>query len=198
MKNEFKVIADLIEKNTRVLDVGCGDGVLMEFLKDNKNIDIRGLEISKNKAQKCIEKGLTVIEGNAEFDLKQFPDKSFDYVVLSQTLQAFLNPELVINELLRVGKKAIVTIPNFGYWKVRLHLLLKGTMPVTEALPDQWYDTPNLHMCTIKDFVYFVKSRDIKIFKSLALNEKNTSQINNNNLGIKNLFSDLGIFLIEK
>ncbi len=198
MKNEFRVIADLIEKNTRVLDVGCADGILMEFLKDNKNIDIRGLEISKNKVQKCIEKGLTVIEGNAEFDLKQFPDKSFDYVVLSQTLQAFLNPELVINELLRVGKKAIVTIPNFGYWKVRLHLLLKGTMPITETLPDQWYDTPNLHMCTIKDFVYFVKSRNIKIFKSLALNETNTSIINNNNLGIKNLFSDLGIFLIEK
>jgi methionine biosynthesis protein MetW len=198
MKNEFRVIADLIEKNTRVLDVGCADGILMEFLKDNKNIDIRGLEISKNKVQKCIEKGLTVIEGNAEFDLKQFPDKSFDYVILSQTLQAFLNPELVINELLRVGKKAIVTIPNFGYWKVRLHLLLKGTMPVTETLPDQWYDTPNLHMCTIKDFVYFVKSRNIKIFKSLALNETNTSLINNNNLGIKNLFSDLGIFLIEK
>ena len=198
MKNEFRVIADLIEKNTRVLDVGCADGILMEFLKDNKNIDIRGLEISKNKVQKCIEKGLTVIEGNAEFDLKQFPDKSFDYVVLSQTLQAFLNPELVINELLRVGKKAIVTIPNFGYWKVRLHLLLKGTMPVTETLPDQWYDTPNLHMCTIKDFVYFVKSRNIKIFKSLALNKTNTSRINNNNLGIKNLFSDLGIFLIEK
>ena len=198
MKNEFRVIADLIEKNTRVLDVGCADGILMEFLKDNKNIDIRGLEISKNKVQKCIEKGLTVIEGNAEFDLKQFPDKSFDYVVLSQTLQAFLNPELVINELLRVGKKAIVTIPNFGYWKVRLHLLLKGTMPVTETLPDEWYDTPNLHMCTIKDFVYFVKSRNIKIFKSLALNETNTSIINNNNLGIKNLFSDLGIFLIEK
>ncbi len=198
MKNEFRVIADLIEKNTRVLDVGCADGILMEFLKDNKNIDIRGLEISKNKVQKCIEKGLTVIEGNAEFDLKQFPDKSFDYVILSQTLQAFLNPELVINELLRVGKKAIVTIPNFGYWKVRLHLLLKGTMPVTETLPDQWYDTPNLHMCTIKDFVYFVKSRNIKIFKSLALSETNTSIINNNNLGIKNLFSDLGIFLIEK
>ena len=198
MKNEFRVIADLIEKNTRVLDVGCADGILMEFLKDNKNIDIRGLEISKNKVQKCIEKGLTVIEGNAEFDLKQFPDKSFDYVVLSQTLQAFLNPELVINELLRVGKKAIVTIPNFGYWKVRLHLLLKGTMPVTETLPDQWYDTPNLHMCTIKDFVYFVKSRNIKIFKSLALNKTSTSIINNNNLGIKNLFSDLGIFLIEK
>jgi len=198
MKNEFKVIADLIEKNTRVLDVGCADGILMEFLRDNKSIDIRGLEISKEKVQKCIEKGLTVIEGNAEKDLKQFPDKSFDYVILSQTLQAFLNPELVISELLRVGKKAIVTIPNFGYWKIRLHLLTKGTMPITKTLPDEWYNTPNLHMCTIKDFVSFVKSKNFKIFKSLALNEKNVSLINNTNLEIKNLFADLGIFLIEK
>ena len=198
MKNEFKVIADLIEKNTRVLDVGCADGMLMEFLRDNKSIDIRGLEISKEKVQKCIEKGLTVIEGNAEKDLKQFPDKSFDYVILSQTLQAFLNPELVISELLRVGKKAIVTIPNFGYWKIRLHLLTKGTMPITKTLPDEWYNTPNLHMCTIKDFVSFVKSKNFKIFKSLALNEKNVSLINNTNLEIKNLFADLGIFLIEK
>ena len=198
MKNEFKVIADLIDKNSRVLDVGCADGVLMEFLRDNKNTNIRGLELSKDKVQKCIEKGLTVIEGNAEKDLKQFPDKSFDYVVLSQTLQAFLDPELVINELLRVGKKAIVTIPNFGYWKIRLHLLTKGTMPITKTLPDEWYSTPNLHMCTIKDFVSFVKSRNFKIFKSLALNEKNVSLINDTNLGIKNLFADLGIFLIEK
>ena len=198
MKNEFKVIADLIEKNKRVLDVGCGDGTLMKFLKDNKNIDCRGMEISKNKVQKCIEKGLTVIEGNAEKDLIQFPDKSFDYAVLSQTLQAFLNPELVINELLRVGKKAIVTIPNFGYWKVRLHLLTKGTMPITKTLPDEWYNTTNLHMCTIKDFVFFVKSRNFKIFKSLALNDKNVTLINNSNLGFKNLIADLGIFLIEK
>ena len=165
MKNEFNVIADLIEKEKKVLDVGCADGTLMKFLKDNKNIDIRGLEISKEKVQECIAKGLTVIEGNAEKDLKQFPDKSFDYVILSQTLQAFLNPELVLNELLRVGKKAIVTIPNFGYWKIRLHLLIKGTMPITKTLPDEWYNTANLHMCTIKDFVHFVKARDIKIFK---------------------------------
>ena len=198
MKNEFKVIADLIEKDTRVLDVGCADGTLMKFLKDNKNINIRGLELSKDKVQECIAKGLTVIEGNAEKDLKQFPEKSFDYVVLSQTLQAFLNPEVVINELLRVGKKAIVTIPNFGYWKVRLHLLTKGTMPITKILPDEWYNTPNLHMCTIKDFVYFIRSRNFKIFKSLALNDQDVSIINNTNLGIKNLFADLGIFLIEK
>ena len=198
MKNEFKVIANLIEKDTRVLDVGCADGTLMKYLKDNKNIDVRGLEISKDKVQECILKGLTVIEGNAEKDLKQFPEKSFDYVVLSQTLQAFLNPEVVINELLRVGKKAIVTIPNFGYWKIRLHLLAKGTMQITKNLPDEWYNTPNLHMCTIKDFVYFVKSRNFKIFKSLALNDQNVSLISNTNLNIKNLFADLGIFLIEK
>ena len=198
MKNEFKVIADLIEKDKKVLDVGCADGILMKFLKDNKNTNIRGLEISKEKVQECIAKGLTVIEGNAEKDLKQFPDKSFDYVVLSQTLQAFLNPELVLNELLRVGKKAIITIPNFGYWKVRLHLLLKGTMPITKTLPDEWYNTPNLHMCTIKDFVHFVKSRNIKIFKSIALNKLNASLINERNLEIKNLSADLGIFLIEK
>ena len=198
MKNEFKVIADIIEKDKRVLDVGCGDGTLMRFLKDNKNIDCRGMEISKNKVQKCIEKGLTVIEGNAENDLIQFPNKSFDYAILSQTLQAFLNPELVINELLRVGKKAIVTIPNFGYWKVRLHLLIKGTMPITKTLPDEWHNTSNLHMCSIKDFVYFAKSRNFKISKSLALNNEDISFIKDSNLGYKNLIADLGIFLIER
>ena len=198
MKNEFKVIAELVEKEKKVLDVGCGDGILMEFLKNNKKTNIRGLEISKSKVQECIAKGLTVIEGNAEKDLKQFPDKSFDYVVLSQTLQAFLDPELVINELLRVGKKAIVTIPNFGYWRIRLHLLLKGTMPITKTLPDEWYNTPNIHMCSIKDFFHFVKSRNIKIFKSLAINNQNASIINDSNLTIKNFFANLGIFLIEK
>jgi len=198
MKNEFKVISDLIEDNKKVLDVGCADGTLMQFLKENKNINVRGLEISKEKVQECIAKGLTVIEGNAEKDLKQFPDKSFDYVVLSQTLQAFLSPELVLDELLRVGKKAIVTIPNFGNWKVRLHLLFKGTMPITKSLPEQWHSTPNLHMCTIKDFVNFIKSKEIKMIKTLALNNNNVSNISNNNLGTKNLFADLGIFLIEK
>ena len=198
MKNEFKVIADIIEKDKRVLDVGCGDGTLMKFLKDNKNIDCRGMEISKNKVQKCIEKGLTVVEGNAENDLIQFPNKSFDYAILSQTLQAFLNPELVINELLRVGKKAIVTIPNFGYWKVRLHLLIKGTMPITKTLPDEWHNTSNLHMCSIKDFVYFAKNRNFKISKSLALNNEDISFIKDSNLGYKNLIADLGIFLIER
>ena len=198
MKNEFKVIADLIKKDKKVLDVGCADGTLMKFLKDNKNINIRGLEISKDKVQKCIAKGLTIIEGNAEKDLIQFPDKSFDYVVLSQTLQAFLNPETVIKELLRIGKKAIVTIPNFGFWRVRLHLLIKGTMPITKNLPDEWYNTPNLHMCTIKDFYNFCHDRKIKLDKALALHNEKTSPINEINLNTKNLSAELGIFLIEK
>jgi methionine biosynthesis protein MetW len=198
MKHEFKIIADLIENNSRVIDVGCGDGVLMDFLKKNKNIDVRGLEISKEKVQKCISKGLTVIEGNAESDLQQFPDHSFDYAILSQTLQAFLNPEIVINELLRVGKKAIVTIPNFGYWKVRFHLLFRGTMPITETLPDQWYNTANLHMCTIKDFFNFSKEKNFKIKNSLALSKEEVSNIKTSNLNFKNFVADLGIFIIEK
>ena len=198
MKLEYKIIADIVTEYTRVLDVGCDDGSLMEFLKKNKNVDIRGIEISKEKVQTCISKGLTVIEGDAEFDLKQFPDKSFDYVVLGQTLQAFINPEIVIKELLRVGNKAIVTIPNFGHWKVRLNLLVQGTMPVTKALPNEWYNTPNIHMCTIKDFFKFSKKINFKIYKSLALTNKNVSNINNSNLFLKNLFGELGIFLIEK
>ena len=184
MKKEFKIISELIENNTRVLDVGCGDGTLMKYLKDKKNVDTRGLEILKKNVQDCTSKGLSVIEGNAEKDLHQFPNLSFDFVVLSQTLQAFLDPENVISELLRIGKKAVVTIPNFGYWKVRIHLLLKGTMPVTKNLPNEWYNTPNLHMCTIKDFVNYCNKKNIKI--------------NSTNLSYNNLFSQLGIFVIEK
>ena len=198
MKSEYKIISDIIAENTRVLDVGCNEGSLMEFLKKDKNVDIRGIEISKEKVQTCISKGLTVIEGDAEFDLKQFPDKSFDYVVLGQTLQAFINPEIVIKELLRVGNKAVVTIPNFGHWKVRLNLLVEGTMPVTKTLPNEWYNTPNIHMCTIKDFFKFSETMNFKIYKSLALSNKNLSIINNSNLLFKNLFCELGIFLIEK
>ena len=155
MKKEFKVIAQIIQSDKRVLDVGCSDGILMEYLKLNQNNDVRGLEPQKDDVQKCIAKGLSVIEGDAEKELIQFPEKSFDYVVLSQTLQAFLHPEKVLNQLLRIGKQTVVSIPNFGYWKVRLHLLFKGTMPITKNLPNEWYNTPNLHMCTIQDFVNF-------------------------------------------
>ena len=198
MKKEFKVISELIKKKSKALDVGCGDGDLMKYLFENKTKDIRGLEISKKSVQNCLSKGLPVIEGNAENDLMQFPNHSFEYVILSQTLQAFLNPEKVIKELLRVGKKAIVTIPNFGHWKVRLKLLINGTMPLTENLPYEWHNTPNLHMCTIKDFFIFCEKRNIKILRSLALNQEKISEISVKNLKYKNLMSDLGIFLIGK
>ena len=197
MKKEYKIISELIEKNSKALDVGCGNGELMKYLFENKTKDIRGLEISKKSVQNCLSKGLPVIEGDAENDLIQFPNHSFDYVILSQTLQAFLNPEIVISNLLRVGKKAIVTIPNFGYWKVRLELLIKGTMPVTKNLPYEWHNTPNLHMCTIKDFFIFCEKRNVKIVKSLALNQEKISEISFKNLKYKNIISELGIFIIE-
>jgi methionine biosynthesis protein MetW len=198
MKKEFQIISELVKNNSRVLDVGCGDGILMKYLKDNKNVDSRGLEISKEKVQMCIAEGLSVIEGNAEDDLKQFPDLSFEYAILGQTLQAFYKPEKVIDDLLRVSKKAIITIPNFGYWKIRIHLLIKGTMPVNKHLPNEWYNTPNLHMCTIKDFVNFCNKKNINLVRSIALHEETVSEINNKNLNVKNLFSELGIFLVEK
>ena len=198
MKEEFKIIANSVQKDKSILDVGCGDGELMKFIYENISKKIRGLEISKDNVQKCIQKGLTVIEGNAEMDLQQFPSNSFDYVILSQTLQAFLNPEKVISDLLRIGKTSIVTIPNFGFWKVRFNLLFKGTMPVTKTLPNEWYNTPNLHMCSIKDFVNFCNNRKINLFKSLALTNNKVSSINKFNLNFKNLTSELGIFLIEK
>ena len=196
MKKEFYNIANLVTKNAKILDVGCGNGELMKYITENISKDIRGIELSKSNVQKCVEKGLTVIEGDAEKDLRQFPDNSFDFVILSQTLQAFLDPENVLNDLLRIGKKAIVSIPNFGHWKIRLHLLLKGTMPITENLPNKWYNTPNLHMCTIKDLFNFCDEKNINIKKVIGVNEDKTSLINKGNLEIKNLFSKLGIFLI--
>ena len=196
MKIVFKVIAVLLTSNTRVLDVGCGDGSLMNLLKEEKNIEVRGLELSQDNVQQCIHKGLPVIQGNAETELHQFPDQSFDYVILSQTLQAFYKPEEVLKNLLRIGKSVIVSIPNFGYWKVRVKLLFFGEMPITKTLPNTWYNTPNLHMCTIKDLFKFCDEKNIDIKKVIGVNEDSTSLIKKGNLEIKNLLSKLGIFLI--
>ena len=197
MKKEFKVIASLLPDNIRVLDVGCGDGSLMDLLIKEKNIKVRGLEINKENVKKCISKGLSVIEGNAETELHQFPDQSFDFAVLSQTLQAFYSPENVLKDLLRIGKSVIVSIPNFGYWKVRTSLLVFGSMPVTKTLPDTWYNTPNLHLCTIKDLFKFCLEKNINIDKIVGINKNKTSEIRKSNLELKNLFSELGIFLLS-
>ena len=196
MKKEFKVIADLLPNNTRVLDIGCGDGSLMSLLNEEKHIEVRGLELNQENVQECIHKGLPVIQGNAETELHQFPDKSFDYVVLSQTLQAFYEPEKVLRNLLRIGKSVVISIPNFGFWKVRIKLLFFGEMPVTKTLPNTWYNTPNLHMCTIKDLFNFCDEKKINIKKAVGVNENKTSIIKKSNLEIKNLFSKVGIFLI--
>ena len=196
MKKEFKVIADLLPNDTRVLDVGCGDGSLMNLLTKEKNIEVRGLELEKQNVQECIYKGLPVIQGNAETELHQFPDQSFDYVILSQTLQAFYNPDKVLKELLRIGKSVVVSIPNFGYWKVRMSLLFFGRMPVTNTLPYKWYNTPNLHMCTIKDLFNYCDSQNLNIKKVIGINEDKTSFISKRNLELKNFFSKVGIFLI--
>jgi len=197
MKNEFKIITNLLPIRSRVLDVGCGDGTLIEALIKQKNIDARGIELEENKVKQCISKGLSVIQGNAETELNQFPDKAFDFVVLSQTLQAFYQPEIVLSELLRIGKKVIISIPNFGYWKVRTSLLFFGKMPVTKSLPDDWYNTPNLHMCSIKDFYQFCDKKKIKMDRIISINNEKTSSINRINLEMKNLLSEVGIFLIS-
>ena len=198
MKKEFKVIVDILPNNSRVLDVGCGDGSLLLYLKKNKRIDGRGLEINQKNVQECLSKGLAVIEGDAEKDLINYPNQSFDIAILNQAIQQFYEPRRVLNELLRIAKKAIITIPNFGYWKVRLNLLLTGTMPVTKTLPHSWYDTPNLHMSSIKDFYNLCSLDNIKVIKSISISSNKIGDITSKNLEIKNLVSELGVFLVSK
>ena len=198
MRFEDDVLAGLIDINSRVLDVGCGDGNLLLHLKKNKKVDGRGIEIDQKKVQESVAKGLAVIEGDAEKDLISYPNSSFDFAILNQSLQQFYDPRKVMNELLRIAKKAIITIPNFGYWKVRLQLVLRGTMPVTKNLPYTWYNTPNLHMCTIKDFYNLCRLDNITIEKSISVSSDKISNIQTGNLEIKNLLSEIGIFLIKK
>ena len=143
----------MVEPGSRVLDVGCGDGALLALLRDRRGVDGRGIELSREGVSDCLAKGLPVIQGDADTDLADYPDDAFDYVILSQTIQATRQPRVVLEHLLRIGRRAIVSFPNFGHWRVRFELALRGRMPVTENLPYSWYDTPNIHFCTIRDFV---------------------------------------------
>ena len=194
---DFSIISKMIPSTSKIIDVGCGDGSLLNYLIKKKNIDGRGLEIDQDKIRECLARGISVIQGDADIDLIDYPDKSFDYSILTYTLQATKRPKKVLEELVRISNKAIVSFPNFGYWKIRMSLLLNGKMPVSNELSYSWYETPNLHFCTINDFIDLCEATDIKIEKKVNL-KKNVIQNYNNKGWFENFFSDSGMFLISK
>lgn len=169
VRPDHRLVWNMIGEGTRVLDVGCGDGTLLDALARTKNVDARGIEISRGGVAACVAKGLAVIQGDADTDLADYPDDCFDFVVLSQTLQATHRPRAVLEQMLRIGRNAVVSFPNFGHWRMRTHLLIHGTMPVTEHLPDTWYNTPNIHFCTIRDFVELAEALKARIVRADAL-----------------------------
>ena len=198
IRKDWNLIESLIDQNSKILDIGCGEGGLIKKLNESKLANSRGLELDGDLARDAISQGLTVVEGNAESDLGQYSNSSFDYVILSQTLQAMYNPKLVLYELLRIGAKAIVSFPNFGHWKIRLQLLFKGKMPVTEGLPYTWYDTPNIHFFTLKDFQETCRDSNIYIERSIGLTDRGKQfEIKNNSL-FSNLITNEAIFLLSK
>lgn len=173
---DLVVVANMVERGSRVLDVGCGDGELLQLLAETRDVDARGIEISRDGVNECVAKGLAVIQGDADTDLVDYPDDTFDYVILSQTLQATRRPRWVLEQMLRIGKHVIVSFPNFGHWRIRGQLLWNGRMPITKNLPVSWYDTPNIHFCTIRDFVELCDEVGAKVESAAAL-DANGSKI---------------------
>ncbi|PCJ36420.1 MAG: methionine biosynthesis protein MetW [Alphaproteobacteria bacterium] len=190
-------IARLIEPGATVLDVGCGDGSLLDYLVRQKQVDGRGIELSSEGVNQSIAKGLSVIQGNAEEDITFFPDDCFDYVILSQTLQAMRRPDKMLEQLLRVGRKAIVSFPNFAHWKVRVSLGLRGTMPVNNTLEHPWYSTPNIHFCTIRDFVNLCGQQNIHLEQSMAINARGY-RMPFHNLFLANFLATQGMYVITR
>jgi methionine biosynthesis protein MetW len=195
---DLLLVAGMVESGARVLDVGCGDGELLRLLSESKGVDARGMEISQKGVNDCVAKGLSVIQGDADVDLADYPDDGFDYVILSQTLQATRNPRLVLEQMMRIGKRAIVSFPNFGHWRIRWQLGVRGRMPLTENLSHAWYETPNIHFCTIRDFVNLVELIDARIVNSMAM-DRNGAQIRvNAPWWAWNLFGEQAVFLLER
>jgi methionine biosynthesis protein MetW len=196
-RGDHLLVAGQVEPGSKVLDVGCGDGDLLKLL-ENRGIDGRGIELSREGVNRCVAKGLAVVQGDADTDLVDYPDDAFDYVILSQTLQATRQPKAVLENLLRIGRRAIVSFPNFGFWKMRLQLLIGGHMPRTENLPATWYDTPNIHFCTIKDFVQLCDEIGVKMERAWALDTYGRPLRLNAPWWFWNMFGEQGVFLLSR
>ncbi|MFP6732561.1 MAG: methionine biosynthesis protein MetW [Rhodospirillales bacterium] len=198
LRGDLEVVANMVEPGSRLLDVGCGDGALLDYLIHEKGVDGRGVELSMEGVNACVSQGLSVIQGDADTDLDDYPDGAFDYVVLSQTLQATRAPRDVLGNMLRIGRRAIVSFPNFGHWRVRVSLMFEGRMPVTNALPHHWFDSPNIHSCTIKDFIQLCAELDIEIERSIALNHRGARRRIRSNVALANLAGEQAVFLLTK
>ncbi len=195
---DLVVVADMVKPDSRVLDVGSGDGELLRLLAETRGVDGRGIEISREGVNRCVAKGLAVIQGDADIDLADYPDDAFDYVILSQTLQATRRPRWVLEQMLRIGRNAIVSFPNFGHWKIRLEILMRGRMPVTENLPESWYETPNIHFCTIRDFVELTRKLDVRMDRAVAFNSSGRPVRLNAPWWFWNMFGEQAVFLLSR
>ena len=193
---DLVAISELVSKGSRVLDVGCGDGSLLALLEKTRQVKGRGIELSQRGVNQCVARGLSVVQGDADADLADYPDNGFDFVILSQTLQATRRPRHVLEEILRIGSKAVVSFPNFGHWRVRTLLGFTGRMPVTRSLPVPWYETPNIHFCTIRDFVELCGEVDAQVERSMALTRAG-ERMTNAPLWFLNLFGQQAVFLLS-
>ena len=198
IRSDLRLIAEMVTPGSRVLDIGCGDGALLAHLARAKQVDGRGMELSQSGVNACVSHGLPVIQGDADGDLDDYPSDTFDYAILSQTLQATRNPRLVIGNLVRIGRRAIVSFPNFGHWRIRANLLFNGRMPVTPLLNQAWYDTPNIHLCTIKDFVALCLELGITIERSLTLDRAGQPFALDPVGGLANLLAEQRLFLLRR
>jgi methionine biosynthesis protein MetW len=198
LRGDLQIVANMVEPGSRLLDVGCGDGALLDYLIHEKGVDGRGVELSMQGVNACVSHGLSVIQGDADTDLDDYPDGAFDYVVLSQTLQATRAPRDVLGNMLRIGRRAIVSFPNFGHWRVRVSLMFGGRMPVTNALPHHWFDSPNIHSCTIKDFIQLCAEMGIGIERSVALNHRGARRRIRSNVALANLAGEQAVFLLAR